>query len=265
MPGYHEGERVRVGAEDFVEDRAEVDDYAFEGGLMFINITMLVRDRPRHTEQTIKSLYQTSASALFDLVVLDDQSQSETFEVLNDLQSRYGFRLHRNEVSEGTGSARNQVIDLARRDQGELLMLTDNDVCYLPGWLERLVKAYQGAKELGLVALGAYAHPYMQPNEIRLLKDGGRVAILDALPLQSWLWSWEDAERFLPFDQTPPGRVRMSEDWAVSQRIKAAGGSVGVLVPSAIVSTGVTDSFGELIPGHDVVVREPRTEGVWVG
>jgi GT2 family glycosyltransferase len=236
---------------------------------MLTNITMLVHNRPALTRQALDSLYRSTKADSIYLTVLDDASDPEMREVLEN-ECKY-FPRHTivpNDVSRGTGAARNQVITAAMEwGCGDYLYLSDNDVCFTPHWLEALIEAYEYARaELGFVALGAYNHPYNQPHRKWPFYSThlGRVIEIGqnhALALQSWLWRWEDWERFGPFDQTPPGRVRMSEDFAVSQKIAAAGYKVGSIYPPLIYNTGVTDSFSEPIPGAELI---ERPEGVLV-
>jgi len=253
-----------------------------------VNITMLVKDRPRLTRQAIESLYANTPKEMFNLQVYDDGSQDETQHLIGKLGEEYGFYFETpwNQPSLGTGKARNHVINKARSHScghGDLLYLSDNDIFAKPGWLETLVECYQHAKSLGYVALGAYAHPYSQPfrsipfyttTRRRIVATSKEIlhheppvtrrniiGQLHALPLQSWLWSWEDWDRFGPFVETPVGVVCGSEDVEMCQRITKAGGKVGAVYPPLIVNTGRTNSFGNPIPGAELI---PDVEGVIV-
>lgn len=210
-----------------------------------VNFTMLTYGRPELTRQSLDSLEENTPKDLYNKATFCS-----------------------NEC--GTGQARNLVIGMSKNglERGEYLYLSDNDVCFLPRWLETLIECYEWAREThGVIAMGAYCHPYMQPYQKLPFYSthAGRtlqIGLVHALPLQSWLWKWEDWDRFGPFDQTPVGRVRMSEDVAVSNKIKEAGGKVAAIYPPLIVNCGVTDSFGQPIPGADVVMQEHLPEGV---
>jgi len=235
--------------------------------MSLVNITMLVKDRPRLTRQAIESLYANTPREMFNLTVWDDGSQKETLAVLDELHQRLEFKCWLPYESIGTGAARNEIVRSSERafGRGNLLYLSDNDIFAKPGWLETLVEIYQHAKGFGYVAVGAYAHPYSQPfKRIPFYSNFGNrceLGQLHALPLQSWLWSWDDWDRFGPFVETPVGVVCGSEDVEMCQRITKAGGKVGAVYPPLIVNTGRTNSFGKPIPGAELI---PDVEGVIV-
>jgi len=84
---------------------------------------------------------------------------------------------------------------------------------------------------------------------------------LHALPLQSWLWTWEAWDKFGPFVETPVGVVCGSEDVEMCQRITKAGGKVGAVYPPLLINCGRTNTFGKPIPGAELI---PDVEGVIV-
>lgn len=204
------------------------------------NITMLTHGRPRLTEQALASLRDNTHPADYTLTAFDDEAQL------------------------GTGKARNRVIELAEKTySGDLLYLSDNDVYFLPGWLATLIEVYQTAHDLyGVVAIGAYNHPFNQvyrryPCWSGVQRKIMHIGLVHGLSTQSWLWSWEDARRFLPFKETPAGMVAMGDDVDMCHRIQAAGGKVAVVVPPLIVNTALTNTFGADVVGRDLLEKEP--------
>jgi hypothetical protein len=75
------------------------------------------------------------------------------------------------------------------------------------------------------------------------------------------LMSWDVYDRFGPFCQTPIDKVCQSEDVDFTNRIRSAGLRIGVVSPALIVATGITNTFGEHIPGWEAV-RAQCPEGV---
>ena len=71
--------------------------------------------------------------------------------------------------------------------------------------------------------------------------------------LQSMLMRWEVWDKYGPFNKTTPGRVCDSEDVEFCRKIHADGFKVGVVSPALIVNTGITNSFGQKIPGWELV------------
>lgn len=145
--------------------------------------------------------------------------------------------------------------------KGDFLYLSDNDVFFYPAIFEKLVPIFKYAKTLGFKVIGAYNHPFHQTVNTYPVYGGGTEIIssvneVEALALQSMLMEWETWEKYGPFDDTPVGKVRMSEDVAFTNKIKADGGKIGVVSPNLVVNTGITDSFGEKIPGWEIVQKQ---------
>lgn len=210
------------------------------------NVTVLTYGRPRLVAQCIESLRRNTPGD-FRVTTFDDEAKL------------------------GTGMARNKVIAMARENRGDYLYLSDSDVYFQPHWLETLIEAYEWARAThNVIALGAYAHPFLKTRQLWPFFSGvlGRtiqIGELDALPTQSWLWKWEDWDKFGPFVATPVGKVCQSEDVEMSQKIQASGGKVAAIYPPLVVNCGVLNSFGEKIPGYDEVMREPLPPGVYRG
>ena len=75
------------------------------------------------------------------------------------------------------------------------------------------------------------------------------------------LMSWEVFDDFGPFKETPPGAVCQGEDVEFTNAVRAKGFRIGVVSPNVIVNTGITNSFGEKIPGWELV-KAQCPEGV---
>jgi GT2 family glycosyltransferase len=165
----------------------------------------------------------------------------------------------------GTGALRNKVIAASehRFGRGDYLYLSDNDVFFKPGWLSTLTAIYD-ALWPAFQVLGAYGHPFHQSiSTPAVFADGHCVHEVTALATQSMLMRWEVWDKHGPFIETPVDRVCMSEDVDFINRVRRAGGRVGVVDPPLIVSTGITNTFGELIPGWEIV-KAQAPEGVIV-
>jgi hypothetical protein len=232
---------------------------------MTVNVTFLVCNRPRLTQQALYSLGPTDGDVMNVTVSEDCKCDAETQKVLSDwYQSNPKNRHLCGHTAEyGTGSLRNQVIAASEKyfNRGSHLYLSDNDVFYYPAIFEKLVPIYEYAWTLGFRVLGAVNHPFHQPISSTPVYAGGRQVIchineVHALALQSMLMRWEVWDKYGPFDDTPVGRVRMSEDVAFTNKIRADGGRIGVVSPALAVNTGITDSFGGRIPGWELVEQQ---------
>ncbi len=210
----------------------------------------MVHNRPRLTKQALETIGHHDR-----LLVLDDCCDLETKQVLYDAQ----VNVYALAVSKGTGHARNTVIKMSENcfGRGEYLYLSDNDVKFLaPDWLEILIKCYEMAWDRGFRVIGAYNHPYHKQGERLYTPDAFAVCEVQALALQSMLMRWEVWDKYGPFNETPVGRVCMGEDVGFTNRIRDDGGRIGVVSPALLVNTGITNSFGEHIPGWEAVKAE---------
>lgn len=221
---------------------------------MRLNIVMLVRDRKALTIQAIRSMYKNKVAPNFDLTVVDDASS----ELVNNWIARtpnVSMHVIRNEVSAGTGAARNQGVLAARARFGDdnLLYLTDNDVFFQPGWDKVLLAAHDQFR--GFKIIGGGCHPFMQPHDMPYLGVAGtehRMTSRDAVSGYSWLLDWGTWDTYGPLESNALG-VRQGEDWSMCQRIRKAGYYVGSVTPEVVLHTGVTDTFGERPPGWGLI------------
>ncbi len=227
---------------------------------MKVNFTMLCHGRDRLFKQALNSIGDTSEMAV------DIFADDPTFEVhriarefIQDKEGSYTAI----GKSKGTGGARNSVISAANCHRGDYLYLSDDDVFFKPGWMQTLVNAYEKAWEHGFKVIGAYNHPYHQPIATVPVGDGNVVHEVYALALQSMLMKWEVWDKYGPFRETHPGAVCQGEDCDFGNAIRADGGRLGVIAPALLVNCGITNSFGQPIPGADLV-KAQAPEGVIV-
>jgi len=70
------------------------------------------------------------------------------------------------------------------------------------------------------------------------------------------LMSWEVWDKYGPFCQTPVDKVCQSEDVDFTNKIRSDGFKLGVVSPTLVANCGITNSFGEHIPGWEMVKRQ---------
>ena len=214
------------------------------------NLCMVVHNRPRLTEQAIRSLGDFE-----NVTILDDCSDSETHKLLDWRASDPRINVLHTSMIVGTGYARNLCIAASRIlcGRGEYLCLTDNDLFYLrPDWLSLLISCYEDAWKEGFKIVGCYNHPFHQVYASMSAGDRTVNEVI-ALSSQSMLMKWEVWERFGPFVKTAPKEGCQSEDIELTNRIRAEGGRLGVVSPALMVNTGLTNSAGKKIPGWELV------------
>ncbi len=226
-----------------------------------INVVMLVKDRPRLTEQAIDSLMKHTAGG-FNLTIIDDGSVS-----MNGTHSHLrvvwagskSWTVLRVVEGKGiTGQARNLGVYWAEKywGRGDWLYLSDNDVYFTEGWDEKMVRALEMTGH-PIKLLGGSTHPFHKPNAVRSY-GGFSIHTHDAVSGYSQLMRWEIWDKYGPLDAHAPG-IRQSEDWAFCQKIIKDLGLVGSINPPVVYDCGLTDTFGEPAIGVEQI---PRYEGV---
>ncbi len=217
------------------------------------NIVMLVKNRPRLTKQALESLYDHTPKEEFNLVVVDDGSGVETRVVVSGFQILYrNLCVVRLTPSKGhTAMARNLGVYWSEHywGRGEYLYLSDNDVCFRQGWLEKITRAYD-KNNMEVFIVGGCQHPYHKTNGTTY-----GVNVTDAVAGYSQLMEWETWDKWGPHVETGSPGVGQSEDWAMCRKIVGDGGRVGYVSPSVVLHTGVTNTLGEKATGADEFER----------
>lgn len=233
---------------------------------MKVNIVMLVKDRDRLTNQCLDSLAKNTPLDLYNLTIVDDCSKTplEDWYAFRGSTERIGWKpMPVTVVRVGSGSitgrARNLGIYWAEKywGRGDYLYLTDNDVYFTPGWLEKMVSTFEPVNKEYAFVLGGWNHPFLQPNgEVPWEKYGmPKVHTHDAVAGASQLMRWKTWDKYGPLDAHAVG-VGQSEDWKFCQDIIKGGGRVGSIYPRVVFNCGVTNSFGQPSPGADVMIAE---------
>jgi GT2 family glycosyltransferase len=215
---------------------------------------MLVHARPRLLKQALDSIGDTSEMSIH---IYGDDPAIEVHHVCREfMQDKVGnYTVVGKSI--GTGAARNAVIQSAQYYRREYLYLSDDDVAFLrPDWLSIMIAAYEEAWAYGYKVLGAYNHPFHQAIDYRAVGDGIGVYEVQALALQSMLMRWEVWDAYGPFKETPVGAVCQGEDCDFGEKIRKDGGKLGVVFPPLLVNCGITNSFGQPIPGWEMVKKE---------
>lgn len=194
--------------------------------------------------QTMKTLEDTVPAELCHrFIFVDDCSK---------LPLPYGFPstkfnsvVEKNVTQRGVGGSKNRGVELhTELGRGEMLYLFDADVYFTPGWLEKLLDAYEANKEKFKLLAGGI-HPFLQP---RAGEGNALVTSHDAISGWSWLLTYETWDEYGKLADNSLGTGK-SEDWEYCQRIRNDGFLVGCITPQVVAHCGMTNTEGELIGG----------------
>lgn len=104
-----------------------------------------------YIEETLRSVWEQSGGYDVEIILVDDCSKDNTFQILEELQKSYPLIIERNEQNRGVSFTRNRGIKLA---SGEVLLFLDGDDIYKPGLFESLTNQFSAHPELDMVAFG---------------------------------------------------------------------------------------------------------------
>jgi GT2 family glycosyltransferase len=130
---------------------AAFDQHGSQHGPDFSRLTSIViisAERGADTRRCVESIFENTAEP-FEIILSDVGSGSETREIITTLEdSHRNIHVIYNRESTGTTGQRNQGIYLSR---GTFIVLMDNDVLVLPGWLKRLQEKSARDQKIGMV------------------------------------------------------------------------------------------------------------------
>lgn len=201
---------------------------------MVIPIIIPCFNRLRLVRQALESLAENTPRELYQLIVVDDDSTDGTREWLRT-QMIDKLILQENK---GAGGAKNTGVKAS--GQSKYLYISDSDMYFKKGWLETLIKAYQGLPEIGI--LGALGHPWWvaigktyiggTPGE----KAGIEVCFVEQQPGYSWFMSREIWNRVGPLQEGVDYGV---DDTALCNRVKELGFRLGHLGEELVLHCGI--------------------------
>ena len=128
-----------------------LDQYGKKHSSTFIDLTSIViisAERGNDTKRCVESIFQNTPEP-FELILSDVGSNIETLKIIMALEDTHtNVHVIYNKQGTGTTGQRNQGIYFSR---GQYLVLMDNDVLVLSGWLKHLKETAAKDERIGLV------------------------------------------------------------------------------------------------------------------
>lgn len=208
---------------------------------MLVSIIIPVYNRPRLTRQTFETLIATLANTdvPYEVIVVDHASDIETRQVI----ARYSdMTLLRLETNKGVGYGKNQGVKAAR---GTHLYISDNDMYFLPGWLDALVATYDAFDLVKL--LGAFCHPYHNHAQYQTC---GTLTFEQTEQLVGSSW-YLDRNTWESYGPLLEGGAIGDDDVEFVRRLTGDGHMVGTIYPYRVIHCGYNNSDGNTTPGVD--------------
>ncbi len=219
------------------------------------SIVMLCHNRLRLLQQALRTLYDNTPREEFNLTLVDDASTD--FRVRNALESwsqAGNATLLRIEKSSHV-LARAKNIGVAWSEQtfgrGEWLYLSDSDVAFTSGWLEKMITTAIASESDHFNLWGGQAHPYHQASGNYGMENVAYWTEHAMLDGPSWLMRWKTWDEIGPLSRDHAPGTCQSEDVEFCRKLTAQGSRIGVIHPHVVAHTGLTNTNGEDAPGRE--------------
>jgi glycosyltransferase involved in cell wall biosynthesis len=138
-----------------------------------ISIILCTYNREKYLNDCIKSVLQQTFQG-FELIVVDDGSQDNTFELVNQYVQKFNNIRYLKHQNRKAGYARNAGIQASF---GEYITFLDSDDTYKPHHLESRWEFMQANPQIDLIEGGClieeefFVPDYFQPNKIISIKE----------------------------------------------------------------------------------------------
>ncbi len=229
------------------------------------NVVMLVHNRLRLLQQALRTLYDNTPREEFTLTLVDDASSD--FRVRNALegwaQAGNASLLRIEKSAHVLARAKNLGVYWSEQTwgRGEWLYLSDSDVAFTPGWLEKMIKTAEIAEMAGYKLFGGQVHPFHQPiGEVQRWEDMA-ISLHEMLDGPSWLMRWRTWDEIGPLSRDHAPGTCQSEDVEFCRKLTAQNGRIGVVHPHVVAHTGLTNTSGEDAPGREAREQQ-RVAGI---
>ena len=121
-----------------------------------VSILILTKNGLTHIKRLFKAIAQNTLYENFEIIVVDNASSDATIEFLEQNEYNFTLRIIKNKKNESFSYANNQAAKIAN---GEYLLLLNNDIEPLQGWLTHLVYVMQTKENVGSVG-SQLIYPY---------------------------------------------------------------------------------------------------------
>lgn len=256
------------------------------------NIVLLIGpDRYRLTRQCLDSLLAHTETGSYNLTIVLDDPDFRINMLVRSITAAFPASVTAIRIS-NSGHTLSQLKNLGvawsdqrwgRGDGSGWLYISDSDVWFSEGWLEKLTSTAEFAESFKFRLFGGQVHPFHSPVGELIPITGQWVdnshpahravawtehSVLDG---PSWLMRWSTWDQYGPFDRTTAPGVCQSEEYPFCERltkprqlitgdgggglrhIDGPGSRIGVISPHVVVHCGLTH-----LDGHDCVGRRER-------
>ncbi|CAG0878766.1 unnamed protein product [Cyprideis torosa] len=113
-----------------------------------VSIIILTRNGKHHLERLFDALAENTQYPNYEVIVVDNASTDDSQTYLDTQTERFTLKVIKNSINESYSRGHNQALKIA---QGEYLVMLNNDIKPLNGWLSHLVNTLQKQDRVGCV------------------------------------------------------------------------------------------------------------------
>ncbi|MDP2923125.1 MAG: glycosyltransferase family 2 protein [Candidatus Omnitrophota bacterium] len=147
-----------------------------------VSIVILNLERSDDLKRNIESLKKT-VSVPYEVIIVDNGSkQKATLNYLREIDNQPTGKsgmisVHYNKTNLGCSGGRKLGTELALKSKSKYILTVDNDVTYMPDWLDKLILAIQKSEKIGAVS-PLILNPH-RDSKLRVFWNGGKLKIID--------------------------------------------------------------------------------------
>lgn len=151
--------------------------FEFDENSPLVSIVILTRDGIDYLKTLFENFAETICYPNYEIIVVDNDSSDETVEYLKELSKELPIKIIENKENESFSTANNRGVEAS---QGEYILLLNNDMEPIYGWLNHMMKTYLESPEIGIVG-AKLIFPYRKddPTSMRTQNEGIRYTELN--------------------------------------------------------------------------------------
>lgn len=161
-----------------IESKAKAEKlFEFDENSPLVSIIILTRDGIDYLKTLFENFAETICYPNYEIIVVDNDSSDETVEYLKELSKELPIKIIENKTNESFSEANNKGV---RESEGEYVLLLNNDMEPIYGWLNHMMKTYLESPEIGVVG-AKLIFPFREddPTSMRTQNEGIRYTELN--------------------------------------------------------------------------------------
>jgi len=206
----------------------ELPEVVDSNGELLVSILVLTRDGLEHLKVLIPALFENTKEINYELIVVDNNSKDDSISYLENCGYDIDITVIKNASNETFSKANNRA---AERAKGKYLVLLNNDVEPMRGWLHSLLHAEQTNEKIGSVG-SRLVYPFKKSFKNSCTIQHAGIAFRDEVSF------------FRPYNQANGALID-------SSTVKKSGARSAVTAACLLVRADIYQEMGGLDEGYN--------------